>query len=269
MKVYKYWRQESEKAKIRRKDETIEVEIKCFGGSNLSLEDASAQAREKIAKVKRKIAGEDTIFEDYEVEIREELLDTLNPDAVVTRNRYGARVLNVQNLLILDIDDPKLGFFDLFRKAGDPKTQIVTMVKKLAQKSVYASLGFRIYETQKGIRVIVQGRDFDPKDPRTRQMMKEFNCDPLYSLICAKPACYRARLTPKPSVMKIRGLKVKYPRDEQAESELKNWLAGYEAQSAGYAVCKFIEQLGASQPLNDVVRYHDQASGAFQNFKLA
>ncbi len=268
MKVYKYWQLESEKAKIRRKNEDIEVEIKCFGGSNLSPEDASAQAREKIAKVKRKIAGEDTIFEDYEVEIREELLDTLNPSAVVTRNRYGARVLNVQNLLILDIDDPKLSFFDMFQK-GDNKTKIITMVKKLAQKAAYASLGFRIYETQKGIRVIVQGRDFDPKDPRTRQMMKEFNCDPLYSLLCAKQACYRARLTPKPSIMKIRGLKVKYPRDEQADLELKNWLVGYEAKSAGYAVCKFIEQVGASQPVNEVVRYHDQASGAFQNYKLA
>jgi len=144
--------------------------------------------------------------------------------------------------MILDIDKPKPvagGLGGLFKKKDTrpPKEQIFEMVKTLATTK-YKNLSFRIYETYQGARVIVLGREFDPRDDATRKMMDEFNCDPLYTLLCNKQGCYRARLTPKPSRMKLKGYKVKYPR-EGDDSEFQRWVSEYENMSRSFSVRGF------------------------------
>lgn len=268
MKIYKYWTVEKQRILI----DGAQQEVTVYGGSNLSVEDARRVAQEKARKIERKIAGEKHLFEDYEAEIREELLQTVDDGAAITRNRYGARVLNVEKLMILDIDKPKSsggGLAGLFKKKDPrpPKEQIFDMVKTLATTK-YTNLGFRIYETYQGARVIVLGRDFDPRDSDTKKMMDEFNCDPLYTLLCVKQGCYRARLTPKPSRMKFRGYKVKYPR-EGDEDEFQRWVSEYERMSRDFSVCKLIEQVGASHSLPEVVRLHDDAAGVGYPQRLA
>jgi len=264
MKIYKYWTLEKQKILI----DGAEQEVTCYGGSNVSAEDARVKAREKAAKIQRKIAGEKHLFEDYEVEIREELLQTIDDHSVITRNRYGARVLNVEKLMILDIDKPKpTGGLFKRKDTSPPKDQIFEMVKNLATTK-YKDFGFRIYETYQGARVIVLGRDFDPRDRETKKMMDEFNCDPLYTMLCNKQGCYRARLTPKPYRMKLHGYKVKYPR-EGDDSEFQRWVSEYESASRNFSVCKFIEQVGASHSAPDVVRLHDDLSGVSYPQRLA
>ena len=268
MKIYKYWTIEKQKILI----DGAEQEVTCYGGSNVSVEDARGKAREKAQKIQRKIAGEKHLFEDYEAEIREELLQKIDDHSAITRNRYGARVLNVENLMILDIDKPKPaagGLGGLFKKKDTrpPKEQIFEMVKNLATTK-YKDLSFRIYETYQGARVIVLGREFDPRASATEKMMDEFNCDPLYTLLCIKQGCYRARLTPKPSRMKLRGYKVKYPRQGD-DSEFQRWVSEYENVSRSFSVCKLIEQVGASHYVTDVVRLHDEVTGVGYPQRLA
>ena len=268
MKIYKYWTIEKQKIII----DGTQQEVTCYGGSNVSMDDARAKAQEKAQKIQRKIAGEKHLFEDYESEIREELLQTIDDRSVITRNRYGARVLNVEKLMILDIDKPKSsggGLAGLFKKKDPrpPKEQIFDMVKTLATTK-YTNLSFRIYETFQGARVIVLGRDFDPRDSETKKMMDEFNCDPLYTLLCIKQDCYRARLTPKPSRMKFRGFKVKYPR-EGDEGEFQRWVSEYESMSRNFSVCKFVGQVGASHSMPDVVQLHDDVTGVGYPQRLA
>ena len=267
MKIYKYWTVEKQKILI----DGVGQEVTCYGGSNISVEDARGQAKEKAQKIQRKIAGEKHLFEDYESEIREELLQTIDDHSVITRNRYGARVLNVERLMILDIDKPKVagGLGGLFKKKDtrSPKEQIFEMVKTLATTK-YQNLSFRIYETYQGARVIVLGREFDPRDGATKKMMDEFNCDPLYTLLCIKQGCYRARLTPKPSRMKLKGYKVKYPR-EGTDSEFQRWVSEYENMSRSFSVCKLVEQVGASHYVTDVVRLHDDVTGVNYPQRLA
>jgi len=268
MKIYKYWTVEKQKILI----DGSEQEVTCYGGSNISVEDARGKAREKAQKIQRKIAGEKHLFEDYEAEIREELLQTIDDHSVITRNRYGARVLNVESLLILDIDKPKPaggGLGGLFKKKDtrSPKDQIFDMVRNLATTK-YKDLGFRIYETYQGARVIVLGKEFDPRNRETKKMMDEFNCDPLYTMLCIKQGCYRARLTPKPSRMKFHGYKVKYPRDGD-DDEFQRWVSEYENTSRGFSVCKLIEQVGASHYVTDVVRLHDEVTGIGYPQRLA
>jgi hypothetical protein len=264
MKIYKYWTVEKQKILI----DGAEQEVTCYGGSNISVEDARGKAREKAQKIQRKIAGEKHLFEDYESEIREEILQTIDDHSIITRNRYGARVLNVEKLMILDIDKPKPSG-GLFKKKDTrpPKEQIFEMAKTLATTK-YKDLGFRIYETYQGARVIVLGREFDPRDSVTKKMMDEFNCDPLYTMLCIKQGCYRARLTPKPSRMKLKGYKVKYPR-EGGDSEFQRWVSEYENMSRSFSVCKLIEQVGASHYVTDVVRLHDDVTGINYPQRLA
>jgi hypothetical protein len=266
MQIYKYWVIEKGLVYFDRGKK----EIKCYGGSNVSEADASVKAREKIEKVKNKIAGDKHAFDTYEAEIREEIVRVIDEQAIVTRNRYGAQVLNVQDVMIMDIDKPKASLLDILRRQADAKdkAKIVEQVRALSQKAIYQGCGFRIYETRNGIRVIVLGKRFDPQASATVAMMKEFNCDALYTLLCHKQACFRARLTPKPSRMKLRGYKVRFPRDVVAEQEFRQWLAGYEAASRDFSVCKFIEQIGGGD-IPEAVRVHDESTGIQWGQKLA
>jgi hypothetical protein len=266
MKIYKYW--SAEKSRI---DIYGEVkEITTYGGSNLSIEDAASKAREKVELVKRKIQGEPDVFEDYEVDIREEILRALDDRTIITRNRYGAQVLNAEHLLFLDIDKPKTTLAGLFKRSesGSDKEKIFDMVRKSAVSPKYSGLAFRLYETYQGARVIVTGRDFDARSSETISIMNEFNTDPLYASICRQQACFRARLTPKPQRMKMKPYKVKYPR-EVADAQLDAWLQAYEQASRGYSVCRFVEQAGAGIGTSEAVRYHDEISGAMIHLPLA
>src|SRR5690349_12573456 len=266
MRIYKYWVLETGTVNL----EQGVQEIKCYGGSNISDEDARVSAREKIEKVKSRIAGNPNAFDTYEADIREEIVRVINEKAIVTRNRYGAQVLNVQDLMILDIDKPKESLWDRFRRHADAKDKfkIAEMVWLLSKKDTYQGCGFRIYETRNGVRVIVLGKTFDPRAKETVAMMEEFNCDPLYMFLCRKQACFRARLTPKPSRMNLRAHKVKFPRDAEAERAVQEWLIGYEAASQNFSVCKFIGQIGEMQ-IPEAVRFHDEMTGINWNKKLA
>ena len=268
MKIFKHWATERQRILI----EGVEQEITCYGGSNTSMEEARFRGKEKAEKIKRKIKGEKHLFDEYEAEIREEILQIIDDHSAITRNRYGAQILNTENLLILDIDKPKSsgGLRGLFKTkdARPPKEQIFNTVRQLAATPKYQNYGFRIYETYQGARVIVSGRDFDPRAVEAKRIMDEFHCDPLYTRLCVKQGCYRARLTPKPYRMKMKAYKVRFPR-EGIDPEFEQWLANYERESRSFNVCRFIEQVGAHHPANDVVHLHDDITGANYRQPLA
>jgi len=266
MKIFKYWIAEKSKVEIYGEMK----EITTYGGSNISIDDASIKAKEKMEKVKRKINGEKGIFDEYETEIREEILKVVDDHAIITRNRYGAQVLNAEKLMFLDIDSPKPSFGSLFKKSSpqQDKEKIFEMVRNLAASSKYSGLNFRIYETFQGARVIVLGKDFNPQDGATLGMMKEFNCDALYTAICRKQNCFRARLTPKPRRINMQSYKVKYPL-EAVDIQFDHWLQGYERESRNFNVCKLIGQAGASQYIPEAVLLHDEITGATSHLPLA
>jgi hypothetical protein len=266
MKIFKFWTSEKVTITIDREQR----EITCWGGSNLSVEDAKVRAREKADLVERKIEGDQEALENYEVEIREEILKVLDDKSIITRNRYGAQVLNTESLMFLDIDGPKISLAGLFKRRTpqDDKQKIFDMVRKLAAGPKYSGLSFRLYETFQGARVIVLGRDFNTHEQNTVAMMKEFNSDPLYTSICQKQGCFRARLTPKPTRIKMKTFKVKYPRDGE-DVKFQTWLKEYEYQSKNFSSCKFIEQIGTGYAMTEPVRAHDEITGATMNYPLA
>jgi hypothetical protein len=266
MKLYKYWVTEKQRILI----DGVEQEITCYGGSNSSTDDAWGKAKEKAERIQRKIKGEKHLFDEYEAEIREEILQIIDDHSAITQNRYGAQVLNAENLMMLDIDKPKPSLGNLFRKQDttSDKARIFDMVRKLATTSKYKDFGYRIYETYQGARVIVLGKPFDPRDPQTKKMMDEFNCDPLYTRLCIKQGCYRARLTPKPYRMNMRAYKVKFPRDGD-DREFQQWLTNYESESRNFSVCQLIQQIGTNHSLNEIIRLHDDITGVNYRQPLA
>ena len=264
MKIHIWWRKEEDWGKVGAE----KIRLSCWGGSDISPEDASQQAFAKLDRLRRKLSGETGLFEEYEAEIREEIVQRIDERAIITRNRYGAQVLNVVDLMIMDIDKPPFSFWDIFRRRSDAadKEKIIASVRKLAPK--YQGCAFRIYETCNGIRVIVLGRSFDPVSAETAAMLHEFRCDPLYAQLCRKQGCFRARLTPKPYRMRQRGHRVKLLRSEEEERSFREWLAEYEERSRRFCTCNLVEQLGGAS-LPEAVQAHDEISRVGSNLKLA
>lgn len=238
------------------------ITLTAHGGSNQSEAAARQQAQAKLDKLKRKLAGEAQVFAGYEADIREEVVRWLDERTAITRNRYGAQVLNAANLLMMDIDQAPAGLLDWLRPptAAVRKQRMADQVRRLAHNPAYRALTFRIYETYAGLRVLVLGQSFDPRAPATQAMLKAFNCDPLYMRLCEKQNCFRARLTPKPGRMRLRGFRVLWPRPSHLSGAFNAWLAEYEALSRGYATCRFVEQVGHA-PAEEAVRVHDTLSG--------
>ena len=265
MKIYKYWKILRKKVKV----EGEEFDLTGYGGSNISPEDALDKAGIKLEIIRRKLPGKLDSLEQYEVEIREEIIQPVSESAVITRNRYGALVLNVERTMIIDIDKPKTKFFDLFKKKDltKGKENIIEMITDYVRNS-NSQYTYRIYETNKGMRVIVLGREFHIDDPVSINIMKDLNCDPLYLLLCKKQKCYRARLTPKPSTMKLKALKIIYPKEEDLTAK-NNWIREYDSKRENYSVCRFIKQIGGNAASDEIVNLHDEITGAHRGNPLA
>lgn len=262
MRIPKYWKLEQITLDLPDGPTTIN----CWGGSSISEEDARQNAQEKGRKILNKINGSYQEFNDYESDIREEILQEISLDAVVTRNRYGSEVLNARTMMFLDIDYVRWSLMHIFNKP-DVKAAGIARIRKLAPK--YPKLSFRIYETYKGIRAIVRGNDHEAKSRAAQTMMKKFQCDGLYVFLCKKQNCYRARLTPKPFRMRTKKMRFQYPYDPKLIPTMERWVTEYNEKSKKYSTCRFIEEVGQCMADEDLVVFHDQKTRALENHPLA
>ncbi len=241
-----------------------------LGGSNLSEEDARQAGRRKCAALQRKIEGERHGFDDYEVEIREEQVADAGEGAVITRNRYGAHVLNTEHLMILDVDEPPAPFFRWFSRkaAAAPEERLRQAVDKLRGKLGRPVLGFRLYRTCRGFRVIVTGEKILPSERLAHVISRKLHTDPLYWMLCEKQRCYRARLTPKPYRMKHPAIQLRLPEALERREEIAAWEQSYLEKAKSYSVCRYLGTLGA-QHTNPLVDLHDRYTGAQEGKELA
>ncbi len=265
MKFYRYWVKEELDLDLDGSRQPSAV----HGHSNASLEDARLNALRNARSIEKRINQGESRSREYEAAIREEIVETIDEKNLISRNRYGALVLNSEDTVFVDIDEPRYGFWRwLFARKRDKKTDIVAMVEERIQKSRdYQRLGFRIYETHAGIRLIVLGRALPPRSAAVAKLMKDFGADRLYALLCKKQDCYRARLTPKPYRMRLKAFRVSHPRTPTEDAALTTWLSGYEEKSARYAVCRFIKQVG-SGPKTRIVELHDERTRAGEALRL-
>ncbi len=268
MRVFKYWRLAESTALI----EGVEKPISCFGGSNHSEMDAFSDGQRRLEAAKRSIAGlEKRRGADYEGDIREEPLKWIGDRDVVTRNRFGAEVLNTSSCVFVDIDKPFFHLWQLVRPVRtmeQRKRAILDMVAKRLKKPDLGGFAIRIYETHSGVRLLLEGPPVDPRSKESRTLLRSFHADSLYALLCSKQNCYRARLTPKPHRIKLKSIRLKYPYEDGQQKQLAEWVKEYDWKSKGFATCRLVQVIGGA-PESQVVRYHDERTRAASQLPLA
>ena len=243
----------------------------------MSLEDAQREADAgalKLARVLQSGAALDR-YAYGDRPLREEIIQTIANDdgedvAVVTRNLYGALVLNTPRAMFVDIDfathdrsAPAGGFFRrLFGRASSTEVEERSVQQVQTWVKQQPDLGVRVYRTCAGLRCLVTNQTFDPTAPATIELLHSVGSDPLYVRLCQAQACFRARLTPKPWRCGIAAPPARYPSTSaKRESRFHKWQSGYARTSAKYSVCRLLQHFGAADvhpEIGPIVELHDQ-----------
>lgn len=284
MRIYKYWTRKSE---LMPDGETI----CCRGISDKSIADAEniiklkIELFRKIHKERRfsreikdqllKLSGISVSDESYETPICEDIIKILDEKNIITRNRYGALVLNSRDHVFIDIDALPLSVFDKFKitffkhKKTSEKERIIKMIEETA-KAEYDNLSFRIYETAKGIRLLVSGDKFLPSSTETKKLFRAFHADKLYGRLCSSQDCFRARLTPKPVRIDMKPCSnFNCPNASEADRvKMNNWVSEYDFKAQNYSTCRLLLQIGKEKK-SPVMDYHDDLTKIQSKLTLA
>jgi len=286
MKIPKYWA--SGTAKVRA--DYGEVDLTFWRWSDTSLAEA-VQAAESRA---REVASRFTSFQNLDRygyadrPLREEVIDVMKgsdgrDSAIVTRNAYGALILNTARVMFIDIDfDTKpvaqsSGLAGLFRSksnkapAPSPVDQQIARLEEWGRRNPQFSL--RVYRTHGGLRGLITNELFEPTDPSSTQILQSLNSDPLYVRLCRAQECFRARLTPKPWRCGSDTPPSRYPwPTATAEMLQRQWERAYEHAAARFTTCKLVKEISSTSMPSDVARIveiHDRYACRGDNLDLA
>ena len=289
-----------------------ELDLTVHGSSDESPQDAERDARDRLERLVASGGpgrANDPDREYYpDRRLPEELLEELHgPDgeliAAITRNRYGAAVLNTDALLITDIDlvepsqldraqDPRAAASSpacsAVPRSRCPRRRPIRMpsacrastgaesshARSLALietfRSQHPELGVRTYRTRNGFRLLVTGSDAAPRSERARELMEQVWSDELYMILCRVHDTYRARLTPKPwriDVDRFESLGTRLADDQ----EHQDWVARYRAASQDVAVCRLLDASGPAPSAveQQIIDLHDRATLPESGLRLA
>lgn len=219
---------------------------------------------EELRAALRALDGHEESAEGYTADICEPIVQKLDEDNIVTRNRYGALVLNTTSLCFADVDRVSGGFLNaIARLFGGGKSDESILIERVqALCAANDNLSVRLYRTAAGFRLVLAG-DYLALDAATLfALFRSLDVDPLYSKLCEKQGCFRARLTPKPSRVGVKSA----PRcmdSATAADVLAAWVPAYEAACKPYAVCRLVECFG--RPISHpALTLHDELTGARQ-----
>ena len=254
--------------------------LRLWGWSQDGAAEALDLARRRVAEVNARLAGTagaDPYLYGSRQPLREEIVRYLGSDgrgqAVVTRNRYGALVLNTAHVPFIDVDaeapSPLQGLKRLFGRApaADPT---LTRIREACGR--HPRQGFRVYRTHSGYRVLATNTYLDPASDETTGFLNGFAADPAFVTLCRLQASFRARLTPKPWRCDVPAPPGQHPRDPATQSEFAAWLLKYETASRAYATCAFVDAFGSAPPDADgraIVDEHDRVTRAMEKLPLA
>jgi hypothetical protein len=276
MKTYRFWEVLEDSATA---PDGQRFHLRAWGGSDIDQGDAMAAAVVRLAQMQANVATRGlprgAEYEYGTGVLREERLSLLAgtdaaPLAVLTRNRYGAPVLNARRLFIADIDfapaKPSLKFW---ARPADPADAALVAVTGWAREH---DASLRAYRTPAGLRLIRTDRALDAESAEAMDDLQALGSDPLYRALCRRQQCFRARLGPKPWRIGMAAPPRAFPRDAAAERVFGEWLAEYETTSRAYAACRFVATIGApdvAPELAPLVQAHDEQSGALSGRELA
>jgi hypothetical protein len=284
MKIPKYWAQGT--AKVR--GDRGEFELTMWQWSDTSQAEA-AQAAEARA---RDVAARFTSFAALnrygyaDRPLREEIVDVIKgsdgrESAIVTRNSYGALVLNATRVMFIDIDfETKAkpsGLSSIMKRISnkepvpEPVTQHLDQIEAWAHQ--HPQWNIRVYRTYGGLRGVITNELFDPTDPASTEILQSLNSDPLYVKLCRAQECFRARLTPKPWRCGSFVPPWRYPwPTPAAEMDQRKWEKTYQSAADRYTTCQLVKEFGsASAPLDiaRIIDLHDRYARRGVSYNLA
>ncbi|HEX6683909.1 MAG TPA: hypothetical protein VF062_13990 [Candidatus Limnocylindrales bacterium] len=263
-----------------------------WGWSMSSMAEAASVAQERLQAALADLRSGNRLGGYYpRVPLREPILDEVTADGeqilVVTRNRYGAEVLNTDRLLIADVDLPELDgptvkgvlrrLFGRSTAVGDPTAEPAPVVERVAALANWAGanpgLGVIVYRTASGLRVFVTGVSEPATSADGQRILAELGTDPIYRELCRTHGTFRARLTPKPwRLPRLKAPRERWPfADGDAESRFQRWLAAYEAAARDYAVCRRLATHGPAPSTSEsqIIQLHDDRTRVSTPLRLA
>jgi hypothetical protein len=288
MKIPRYW---AKGTATQIGPEGEPVSFACWHWSDDSPAAARQLAEDRARQIVFKLATGQTL-ERYGYAtrpLREEVVGEVpgagaGPAGVITRNSYGALVLNAAQAMFVDIDLPESkpaaslagalgGLFGRGGKAAppDPAAPALAVIQNwLAGRPDW---GLRVYRTAAGLRALVTSHPCDPTGWDTESVLQGLGCDPLYVRLTRSQECFRARLTPKPWRCAVHNPPSRYPWDNtSAELLYRTWQREYEQTSGGYAVCRLVGEYGDTRvhpEIAPVLDAHDRAACGLADRPLA
>ncbi len=287
MRVFPYWSKEVYNgidASGRRKT------VSAWGWSTGSPAEARQHAARRAKQILERLTGDAgaKAYDYLDHPLREEIVQTIGPASqpfgIITRNRYGALVLNAASVCFVDVDYPvaqSLGLLDglrrLFSRRSREEHHAATREDVMAGVKDWASRNrrrcSRLYETAAGLRLLFTDRLYEPTAPEATRLLEELGSDPLYRRLTTKQESFRARLTPKPWRCGCRNPPNRYPWETpKEEQKYRQWQKKYERKAGEYGVCRLLQTFGpdAEEPaIRAVVLAHDQMTCHEEERRLA
>ena len=260
------------------------------GWSFSSLQEAKEEAAARARRVFEIFleGREPRRYEYGDRPIREEIVQEIAEGeeriAVVTRNRYGALVLNCSNALFADVDFPKTGSGGLIAallclispkraKAAERARVDETVAKVREWAHSNPGRSFRLYRTKEGLRLLFTDKAYDPASEEAAGILSGLGADPMYIKLTRNQRCFRARLTAKPWRCGFRRPPAPFPwADQAAEAAFREWEEAYTKRDAGFKVCEFLAEFGKPggvAALRTIVDLHDRGTRVGADAALA
>jgi hypothetical protein len=247
------------------------------GWSDVSAQEAAQRAEARLQKILQALGSRrqnDLQRYPYEADdvICEEVVQRIGEAeqeiAILSRNAYGALVMNARHMMFIDIDFPAIPrqswLSKLFRSPPiDPlQVQLQTLERIKEWQAAHDDWTLRLYRTFAGLRVIVVNHSFDHVDATVLLHMQQLGCDELYIKLCKTQACFRARLSPKPWRVGMPNPPMCFPFETHDHHHaFDQWLEQMTAQSSGFSVCIYLETLGRAEILAEhrpLIEIHDE-----------
>ncbi len=290
MRIPRYWAKVSHSTPA---PDGQALHFHAWGWSSESQAAAEAAGRKRAQQIhdrfqKGNIRDSKAEYDYLDLPLREEIVDELGPAgealAVITRNRYGALILNTPTVFFADIDFPaprSRGFFDAIRLALSSAHR-ADRLEELRQHTLATVKGWinrhpdrptRLYRTAAGLRLLMADKTYDPASSETLSLLQELGSDPLYIRLTLKQESFRARLTPKPWRCGVPRYPGHFPflNDHDAEAA-RQWRERYTQLSANHRVCDLVSVSGrepTDPAIQLVITLHDRYSCNPKSGKLA
>jgi hypothetical protein len=287
MRIPRHWTKASYTG---RNPEGKELTCTAWGWSFNGLATAQDEARSRAQRMFDSLINgrQPNSYEYSDRPLREEIIHTLRQDdrelAIITRNRYGALVLNTASVLFVDIDFPRIkpnGLLDaiLLSISGSRRRQRQAEIQERTLKSVrdwsqfHPKHAFRVYRTYAGLRLLFVDERYDPSSEKVSRILSELGSDPLYRTLTSKQECFRARLTAKPWRCGTKIPPNQYPWvSDRAEQAYRAWEERYTEITETCKACDLLESYGteaADSEILTVLKMHDDLACAGPEKRLA